>query len=119
MGGTEIDEGSVEDGVDAEAGRGADWLDWKQTTVDGRAAEYGEAGTGSPAVFLHGWGLDHKVYKRALSRLVRAGLHVHAPALPGFGGTAALPGPRPPPSRVTGTGWPHSSTRSVSPIRCW
>jgi pimeloyl-ACP methyl ester carboxylesterase len=59
--------------------------------VDGRAAEYGEAGTGAPAVFLHGWGLDHKVYKRALSRLVRAGLHVYAPALPGFGGTAALP----------------------------
>ena len=72
--------------------RGADWLDWKQTIVDGRAAEYGEAGTGAPAVFLHGWGLDHKVYKRALSRLVRAGLHVYAPALPGFGGTAALPG---------------------------
>ncbi len=72
--------------------RGTDWLDWKQTTVDGRAAEYGEAGTGAPAVFLHGWGLDHKVYKRALSRLVRAGLHVYAPALPGFGGTAALPG---------------------------
>jgi pimeloyl-ACP methyl ester carboxylesterase len=41
---------------------------------------------------LHGWGLDHKAYKRALARLVRAGLHVYAPALPGFGGTAAFPG---------------------------
>ena len=82
---------SAADGVDGTSTRGADWLDWKQTTVDGRAAEYGEAGTGAPAVFLHGWGLDHKVYKRALSRLVRAGLHVYAPALPGFGGTAALP----------------------------
>ncbi|MGD0746392.1 MAG: alpha/beta hydrolase [Acidimicrobiales bacterium] len=91
MGGTEIDEGSAVDDVDRTAARGADWLDWKHTTVDGRAAEYGEAGTGAPAVFLHGWGLDHKVYKRALSRLVRAGLHVYAPALPGFGGTAALP----------------------------
>ena len=65
-------------------------LEWKRTTVDGRPAEYGEAGTGAPALFLHGWGLDHKAYKRALSRLVRAGLHVYAPALPGFGGTAAL-----------------------------
>ena len=42
-------------------------------------------------LFLHGWGLDHKAYKRALSRLVTAGVHVLAPALPGFGGTAALP----------------------------
>jgi pimeloyl-ACP methyl ester carboxylesterase len=60
--------------------------------VDGRPAFYGEAGEGPPAVFLHGWGLDHKSYKRALARLVRAGVHVLAPAMPGFGGTAALPG---------------------------
>lgn len=53
--------------------------------------EYGEAGTGPALLFLHGWGLDHKAYKRALSRLVSAGLRVLAPALPGFGGTAALP----------------------------
>jgi pimeloyl-ACP methyl ester carboxylesterase len=72
--------------------RGDDWLEWKETVVDGRSALYGEAGTGVPALFLHGWGLDHKVYKRALSRLVRAGLHVYAPALPGFGGTAGLRG---------------------------
>ncbi len=91
MGGTEIEEGPAADGLDGSTARGADWLDWKRTTVDGRGAEYGEAGTGAPAVFLHGWGLDHKAYKRALSRLVRAGLHVYAPALPGFGGTAALP----------------------------
>ncbi|MGO8870209.1 MAG: alpha/beta hydrolase [Acidimicrobiales bacterium] len=71
--------------------RGASWLRWEQTTVDGRVAEYGEAGTGAPVVFLHGWGLDHKAYKRALSRLVAAGLRVLAPALPGFGGTAGLP----------------------------
>jgi len=54
-------------------------------------ALYGEAGSGPPVLFLHGWGLDHKAYKRALSRLVAAGVHVLAPALPGFGGTAALP----------------------------
>ncbi len=81
-----------DDGVGAGTeDRRAGWLDWKQTTVDARPAVYGEAGTGTPAVFLHGWALDHKAYKRALSRLVRAGLHVYAPALPGFGGTAGLP----------------------------
>ncbi len=73
------------------AGDHADWLRWKETTVDGRPAVYGEAGEGTPVLFLHGWGLGHKAYKRSLSRLVRAGLHVYAPALPGFGGTAALP----------------------------
>jgi pimeloyl-ACP methyl ester carboxylesterase len=71
--------------------READWLTWKHTTVDGRTAAYGEAGEGPPVAFLHGWGLDHKAYKRALSRLVTVGVHVVAPALPGFGGTAALP----------------------------
>ncbi len=70
--------------------RGTDWLVWKETVVNGRPAFYGEAGSGPAVLFLHGWGLDHKAYKRALSRLVRAGLHVYAPALPGFGRTAGL-----------------------------
>jgi len=72
--------------------RGLGWLRWRRTEVDGRPAVYGEAGEGPPVVFLHGWGLDHKAYKRALSRMVTAGVRVVAPALPGFGGTAALPG---------------------------
>jgi pimeloyl-ACP methyl ester carboxylesterase len=80
----------VDDPVDP-ASREAGWLTWKRTEVDGRTAVYGEAGDGPPVLFLHGWGLDHKAYKRALSRLVTAGVHVVAPALPGFGGTAALP----------------------------
>lgn len=71
--------------------RDASWLTWKRTTVGGRVALYGEAGEGPPILFLHGWGLDHKVYKRALSRLAAAGIHVLAPAMPGFGGTASLP----------------------------
>ena len=79
------------DAVDDPGSREAGWLTWKRTEVDGRVAVYGEAGEGPPVVFLHGWGLDHKAYKRALSRLVTAGVHVVAPALPGFGGTAALP----------------------------
>jgi pimeloyl-ACP methyl ester carboxylesterase len=68
-----------------------DHLRWERATVDGRTAVYGVAGTGPPLVFLHGWGLNHKTYKRALSRLVRLGVQVWAPALPGFGGTAELP----------------------------
>ena len=79
--------GDPDDPVAREAG----WLTWKRTQVDGRVAVYGEAGAGPPVVFLHGWGLDHKAYKRALARMVTAGVHVVAPALPGFGGTAALP----------------------------
>jgi hypothetical protein len=30
--------------------------------VSGRMTMYGEAGTGSPVLFPHGWGLDHKAY---------------------------------------------------------
>jgi pimeloyl-ACP methyl ester carboxylesterase len=66
-------------------------LTWKCVSVQGRESRYGEAGAGPTVLFLHGWGLDHKVYKRALARLVAAGVHVLAPALPGFGGTPALP----------------------------
>ncbi len=72
--------------------RGTGWLTWKRVDVDGRTALYGEAGNGPPVLFIHGWGLDHKAYKRALSRMVGAGVRVVAPALPGFGGTASLPG---------------------------
>lgn len=70
----------------------ADHLAWKGVTVQGREARYGVAGAGPPLVFLHGWGMNHKAYKRGLSRLVRRGVRVYAPALPGFGGTAGLPG---------------------------
>jgi pimeloyl-ACP methyl ester carboxylesterase len=66
-------------------------LEWRRTTIAGRAAAYGEAGSGRPVVFLHGWGLGHRAYKRALRPLVERGARVIAPALPGFGGTAALP----------------------------
>ncbi|HUS61879.1 MAG TPA: alpha/beta fold hydrolase, partial [Acidimicrobiales bacterium] len=70
----------------------SDHLVWKRTEVDGRPALYGEAGYGPPLVFLHGWALGQHAYKRSLKRLVRLGLHVYAPALPGFGGTGDLPG---------------------------
>lgn len=41
-------------------------------------------------VFLHGWALDHRAYKRPLARLAAGGVRIIAPAMPGFGGTAAL-----------------------------
>src|SRR5438067_10788841 len=67
-------------------------LVWRKAQVAGRQALYGFAGEGLPVVFLHGWGLGQHAYKRALKRLVRLGCQVFAPALPGLGGTADLPG---------------------------
>ena len=69
----------------------ADHLEWRCTTVDGRDAFYGTAGEGLAVVFLHGWALGQRSYRRALKRLVQLGCHVYAPALPGFGGTPNLP----------------------------
>ena len=57
---------------------------------DGRAS-FLEAGAGRPVVFLHGWGAGHHAYRRSVKRLASAGVHVYAPALPGFSGTTALP----------------------------
>lgn len=67
-------------------------LKWSRIEVQGRPARYGDAGSGTPLVFLHGWGLSDHTYKRALGRLARSGVRVIAPSLPGFGGTAPLPG---------------------------
>jgi len=66
-------------------------LRWKSATVQGRSTSYGEAGEGTPFVFLHGWGLRDRTYQRALNRVARLGVRVLAPSLPAFGGTAALP----------------------------
>jgi pimeloyl-ACP methyl ester carboxylesterase len=67
-------------------------LVWRHATVGGRRANYGTAGVGLPVLFLHGWALGGRSYKRAMKRLVRLGCQVFAPALPGFGGSAQLPG---------------------------
>jgi pimeloyl-ACP methyl ester carboxylesterase len=69
----------------------ADHLVWRRTTVEGRDAFYGTAGDGLAVVFLHGWALGQRSYKRALKRLVQLGCRVYAPAMPGFGGTPNLP----------------------------
>lgn len=60
--------------------------------MQGRPARYGEAGSGTPFLFLHGWGLSDHTYKRALGRLAKLGVRVIAPSLPGFGGTPGLSG---------------------------
>lgn len=66
-------------------------LTWTAARVDGRRAVYGVGGHGLPVVFLHGWALGSRAYKRSLKRLIRLGCRVYAPALPDFGGTEGLP----------------------------
>lgn len=67
---------------------------WRRTWVDDRPALYTTAGEGLPVLFLHGWALGDRAYRRSLERLVALGCRVVAPALPGFGGTAELPARR-------------------------
>lgn len=67
-------------------------IDWRTTTVDGRPVRYGVAGSGRPALFLHGWGLRPNAYARDIEAMAAAGCRVAAPCLPGFGGTAELDG---------------------------
>ncbi|MFT3853750.1 MAG: alpha/beta fold hydrolase [Ilumatobacteraceae bacterium] len=59
--------------------------------VDGRSVSYAAGGRGLPVLFLHGWGLDHEVYRRSLRRLTARGCRVVAPSLPGFGHSDELP----------------------------
>ncbi len=68
-----------------------DHLEWRSARVGGRRVNYGVGGCGQPVLFIHGWALGRRAYKRALKRLVRMGCRVYAPALPGFGGSAGLP----------------------------
>ena len=71
--------------------RDGDGLEWWTCEVQERSASFAVGGQGLPVVFLHGWGLGHRAYQHALRELVRRDCRVHAPALPGFGGTADLP----------------------------
>ena len=48
----------------------------------------------APIVFLHGWALSDRTYRRSLRGLARRGHTVLAPALPGFGSTPPLPADR-------------------------
>ncbi len=64
----------------------------KRTFVQGRAAGYSVAGEGLPVVLLHGWALGQHTYREVIERIADQGCQVIAPAMPGFGGTAELPG---------------------------
>lgn len=66
-------------------------LTWKKVTAGEVTYLYGVAGEGSPLLFLHGWGLGYRSYRRSLLHLARQGARVIAPALPGFGGNPGLP----------------------------
>jgi len=64
----------------------------RRTFVQGRTASYSTAGEGLPVVLLHGWALAHHTYRDVIATIAAQGCKVIAPALPGFGGTADLPG---------------------------
>ncbi|MET8800742.1 alpha/beta hydrolase [Nocardia sp. NPDC004568] len=66
-------------------------LRWRSAVVEGRPARYAVGGLGPRVLFLHGWGIGGRPYARPLEQLVRMGMRVYSPALPGFGGTAGLP----------------------------
>ncbi len=95
--------------------RGVRWIRWRATRTGwcggtSRSTEpdavYGVAGEGPPVLFLHGWALNHRSYRHALRRLARSGVTVYAPSMPGFGGTAELPGRGLQPRRVRRVGRP-------------
>jgi len=64
---------------------------WKAAIVDGHRVRYGVVGSGSAALFCHGWGLRPNAYARPIAAMAAAGCRVVAPSLPGFGGTPELP----------------------------
>lgn len=64
----------------------------RRTFVQGRPATYATAGEGMPVVMMHGWALAHHTYRSVITAIAEQGCRVIAPALPGFGGTADLPG---------------------------
>ncbi|WP_330179544.1 alpha/beta fold hydrolase [Nocardia sp. NBC_01503] len=66
-------------------------LAWRTASVDGIRSRYLVGGTGPSVVLLHGFGLANRTYRAALEELVRRGVRVYAPTMPGFGGTAELP----------------------------
>ncbi len=73
-------------------GMSPDLLAAERIEIDGRTATFRVGGDGPPVLFLHGWGLGTRAYQRVVRRLARRGCRVYAPAMPGFGGTADLPG---------------------------
>ena len=63
----------------------------RSRTVEGLETHYLEGGQGEPVVLVHGLGSQALDWARLLPRLVKAGYHVYAMDLPGYGSTAAPP----------------------------
>lgn len=63
---------------------------WKRFTIGRRSVEVYIVGDGAPVLFLHGWGLSPRSYRRAIDALAEQGYRVYAPSLPGFGRSDAL-----------------------------
>lgn len=80
-------EAPVEASVEA---LGDDRGDWSRVSIGSRTVEVYTVGTGDPVLFLHGWGLSPRSYRRAIDTVARGGYRVYAPALPGFGRSDAL-----------------------------
>jgi len=67
-------------------------LSWSVVDLGDGQVEYGHGGQeGPPVVFLHGWALGSRAYRRPISRLLERGCRVWVPALPAFGRTTDLP----------------------------
>lgn len=64
--------------------------EWMPVTIGRRSVEVYTVGHGTPVLFLHGWGLSPRSYRRAIDALAAHGHRVYAPALPGFGRSDAL-----------------------------
>jgi pimeloyl-ACP methyl ester carboxylesterase len=63
---------------------------WQTVWVGDRRTEVARLGSGSPVLFLHGWGLSPRPYLPGLRALTAHGRTVFAPSLPGFGNSDAL-----------------------------
>ena len=74
-----------------EPSRQSDALQNRAIHVGARTVEFLEAGSGPTVLLIHGWALTHNAYGGVIAKLAKAGMHVVAPALPGCGGSSALP----------------------------
>lgn len=70
----------------------ADVITWHDVDVDGVTTRYAAGGDGPPVLFLHGWALSSRAYRRPLTRLLARGCRVLAPSPPGLGGSGDLGG---------------------------
>lgn len=71
-------------------GNAAEGESWMTVSIRGIPVHYTRLGQGPDALFLHGWGVGHEIYRTLLEHLARTHT-VYAPDLPGFGQTPEPP----------------------------